>query len=54
MAEENVTMLNALSLNDNDCKIKVKILKVWRRKMNGEENKFYSIEMILMDEEVCI
>ncbi|KAD2804841.1 hypothetical protein E3N88_38218 [Mikania micrantha] len=48
-----ITMLNHLSVSIDDYVIKVRILNKWRQPDRKIPNEDYSIEMILIDEEVC-
>ncbi|KAD5802810.1 hypothetical protein E3N88_14170 [Mikania micrantha] len=48
-----ITMLNHLSVSIDDYIIKVWILRKWRQPDRKIPNEDYSIEMILIDEEVC-
>ncbi|XP_076929536.1 uncharacterized protein LOC143593980 [Bidens hawaiensis] len=45
-----ITMFNDLDVSNNDCVLKVRILRLWRLKDNNKLGEDWSIEMILQDE----
>ncbi|XP_076945219.1 uncharacterized protein LOC143616209 [Bidens hawaiensis] len=50
MEASNITMFNDLNVSNNDCVLKVRILRLWRLKGNNKPGEDWSIEMILQDE----
>ncbi|XP_076955796.1 replication protein A 70 kDa DNA-binding subunit B-like [Bidens hawaiensis] len=50
MEAKNFTMFNSLDVSNNDCLLKVHILRLWRLKDNNKPGEDWSIEMILQDE----
>ncbi|KAD2275724.1 hypothetical protein E3N88_41518 [Mikania micrantha] len=54
VAAPEITMLNHLDVSIDDYIIKVRILRKWRQSDRKIPNEDYSIEMILIDEEVMI
>ncbi|XP_076934860.1 replication protein A 70 kDa DNA-binding subunit A-like, partial [Bidens hawaiensis] len=50
MEAKNFTMFNSLDVSNNDCLLKVRILRLWRLKDNNKPGEDWSIEMILQDE----
>ncbi|XP_076920800.1 uncharacterized protein LOC143582026 [Bidens hawaiensis] len=50
--ESSITMLKDLDVSNNDCVLKVRILRLWRLKDNNKTGEDWSIEMILQDEMV--
>ncbi|XP_076959286.1 replication protein A 70 kDa DNA-binding subunit B-like [Bidens hawaiensis] len=50
MEASNITMFNGLDVSNNDCVLKVRILRLWRLKDNNKPGEYRSIEMILQDE----
>ncbi|KAL8268090.1 hypothetical protein R6Q59_001888 [Mikania micrantha] len=52
VAAPEITMLNHLDVSIDDYIIKVRILRKWHQPDRKIPNEDYSIEMILIDEEV--
>ncbi|XP_076944506.1 uncharacterized protein LOC143615209 [Bidens hawaiensis] len=50
MEASNITMFKDLDVSNNDCVLKVRILRLWRLKDNNKTGEDWSIEMILQDE----
>ncbi|XP_076937304.1 uncharacterized protein LOC143604829 [Bidens hawaiensis] len=50
MEPSNITMFNNLDVTNNNCVLKVRILRLWRLKDNNKPGEDWSIEMILKDE----
>ncbi|XP_076899523.1 uncharacterized protein LOC143553406 [Bidens hawaiensis] len=50
MEASNITMFKDLDVSNNDCVLKVRILRPWRLKDNNKPGEDWSIEMILQDE----
>jgi hypothetical protein len=52
MEQVNITMLEDLVAPNVDYTIKVRIIRLWKQPSHHIPGEFYSIDMILMDEEV--
>ncbi|XP_076926797.1 uncharacterized protein LOC143590093 [Bidens hawaiensis] len=50
MEASNITMFKDLDVSNNDCVLKVCMLRLWRLKENNKPGEDWSIEMILQDE----
>ncbi|KAJ0879381.1 putative nucleic acid-binding protein [Helianthus annuus] len=47
----NITYLKDLDLARRDYTVKVRVLRLWKQPMYNNPDQFYSIEMIVVDEE---
>ncbi|KAJ0838683.1 hypothetical protein HanPSC8_Chr14g0597681 [Helianthus annuus] len=54
MVQSNITYLKDLDLARRDYTVKVRVLRLWKQPMYNNPEQFYSIEMIVVDEEVYI
>ncbi|KAJ0696335.1 putative nucleic acid-binding, replication factor A [Helianthus annuus] len=51
MVQSNITYLKDLDLARRDYTVKVRVLRLWKQPMYNNPEQFYSIEMIVVDEE---
>ncbi|KAJ9541995.1 hypothetical protein OSB04_028501 [Centaurea solstitialis] len=52
MDEKNITLIDNLDIQKDDFTVKVRIIRLWSQPLFKDPEQLYSIEMILMDEEV--
>ncbi|KAJ9553125.1 hypothetical protein OSB04_017170, partial [Centaurea solstitialis] len=52
MDEKNITLIDNLDIQKNDFTVKVRIIRLWSQPLFKDPEQLYSIEMILMDEEI--
>ncbi|KAJ9541507.1 hypothetical protein OSB04_028013, partial [Centaurea solstitialis] len=52
MDEKNITLIDNIDIQKDDFTVKVRIIRLWSQPLFKDLEQLYSIEMILMDEEV--
>ena len=52
MDMNNITLINDRDIQKDDFTIKIRIIRLWNQPLFKNPTQLYSIEMILMDEEV--
>lgn len=52
MDGKNITLIDNLDIHNDDFTVKIRIIRLWSRPPFKDPEQLYSIEMILMDDEV--